>query len=418
MYNDENDYLFTTYDLDQGLTNTLRSILEKVETIPENQFRSMEREEIIESIRSELEIVPLVIYEDRKTIEGRETEVEGRMDYGRDIRDSYEPYMVKGIEVTVSIPFTGDPELWRCKPNSFMSSVPRGRIIAPDLNGIGYIVFIFAESHQSDLDKRIQRRLNEQMQLVQKYQPWVNKEVESFNSKLDPQIMQAILAREQRLGNLDHTLKSLGIPLKKKQSDSLSIIPLKRRFICPVPPMPDESKDWAISTDDYEFILDAIRQMGRTFETTPSSYQPLGEEDQRNIMLASLNTHYKGAAKGEVFRKNGKTDIFINFNNKAAFVAECKIWAGKQSVLDVIDQLLGYLVWRDTKTSLVILNRDRAEFQELIKKLSGIVCKHDNYLATDTTDEQGEWRYRFKSADDPETEVTIHVFLFNLYTRP
>ena len=34
------------------------------------------------------------------------------------------------------------------------------------------------------------------------------------------------------------------------------------------------------------------------------------------------------------FRKKGKTDIRIEFENRAAFVAECKLWKGEKKILE------------------------------------------------------------------------------------
>ena len=55
----------------------------------------------------------------------------------------------------------------------------------------------------------------------------------------------------------------------------------------------------------------------------------------------------RGDASGERFRRKGKTDICVEVANRAAFVGECKTWGGPKVANDAIDQLLGYLTWRD-----------------------------------------------------------------------
>lgn len=77
------------------------------------------------------------------------------------------------------------------------------------------------------------------------------------------------------------------------------------------------------------------------------------DEELRNIILSNLNTHYQGTVSEERFNKVGKRDIYIPFENKAAYIAECKIWHGNKKFLEAIDQLCSYITWRDTKTSLV-----------------------------------------------------------------
>lgn len=68
---------------------------------------------------------------------------------------------------------------------------------------------------------------------------------------------------------------------------------------------------------------------GTSMEKTARTYYNNQEEELRDILLAALNTHYESAT-GETFRKIGKTDIQIEFENKAAFIGECKIWGGER----------------------------------------------------------------------------------------
>jgi hypothetical protein len=59
----------------------------------------------------------------------------------------------------------------------------------------------------------------------------------------------------------------------------------------------------------------------------------------------------------------GKTDILIRIDGKNIFIAECKFWTGPKGFTETIDQLLGYLSWRDTKAAIVMFNRKKGFFQ-------------------------------------------------------
>lgn len=89
--------------------------------------------------------------------------------------------------------------------------------------------------------------------------------------------------------------------------------------------------------------------MGRTFETSPSTFAVHDEEGLRNVIVASLNGHFPGEATSETFRKKGKTDIHIEDKDRAAFVGECTLWYGEKQLQKKVSQLLGYLTWRDWK---------------------------------------------------------------------
>ncbi len=131
--------------------------------------------------------------------------------------------------------------------------------------------------------------------------------------------------------------------------------------------------------------------------------------------MSHLNGHYHGLANGEVFRKKGKTDICIEFENRAAFVAECKLWKGDQILLVAVNQLLGYLTWRDSKTSLIVFDKDVAGFTKIQEKIPEVLKQHPNFVRDEKGKNSGEWQMTFRSSEDPDRMVIVHVFLFNLY---
>jgi len=99
----------------------------------------------------------------------------------------------------------------------------------------------------------------------------------------------------------------------------------------------------------YESILQDVFSMAVMMERSPTVFRHMEEEDLRNILICMLNTNYRGEVAGEVFNYTGKSDILIRKDDKSVFIAECLIWRGQQYLSGKIDQLLGYLTWRDTK---------------------------------------------------------------------
>src|SRR5438128_208892 len=61
----------------------------------------------------------------------------------------------------------------------------------------------------------------------------------------------------------------------------------------------------------FEHILGVIRMQSRQMEQSPATYAAMGEEDRRQTIVATLNTHYEGRAHAEAFNNEGKTDIVI-----------------------------------------------------------------------------------------------------------
>lgn len=110
-------------------------------------------------------------------------------------------------------------------------------------------------------------------------------------------------------------------------------------------------------------------------EKTARTYYRNNEEELRDHLLATLNTHYENVT-GETFRKIGKTDINIEFENKAAFIGECKIWHGEKLFADAVQQVLNYSTWKDIKVSVIVFNKENQSFQGVVNKINSWVSKN------------------------------------------
>lgn len=196
-------------------------------------------------------------------------------------------------------------------------------------------------------------------------------------------------------------------------------VKIARKLVRPLPPPPKSGykPEPGITDEDYSHILSVIRHEGRTFETTPKTFSVHDEEALRDILLAHLNGHYQGDATGEAFRRSGKTDIRIEDNNRAAFVAECKVWKGQKELAQAIDQLLGYLTWRDCKAAIVIFNKHNAKFSGVLEAIPGAFAGHGLYKHRVDINQAGEWEFDMASREDEGRRVRVHVFAFNLFTR-
>lgn len=129
--------------------------------------------------------------------------------------------------------------------------------------------------------------------------------------------------------------------------------------------------------------------------------------------MASLNATYKGDATGETFRNSGKTDICIERDNRAAFVAECKIWSGPGEVEKAIEQLDSYLTWRDCKTALIYFVR-RKDFIKTTETAESALRSFDNMRNVKSID-KNEFDCLFLSKSNPGQQIRMRVLLFNLY---
>lgn len=411
---DAGEMLFHGTRLSDVLDDRNQTAREIVDRIPEAQFRSNSDEEVVAHVVSQLIMSPLGIFED--CLQAKQSE--GRVDVSR--RSDRNPFGERGpiyvpsLQYTVTLPFVGDPALWTYKPSTWGGTSAYGKR-SSGVEGAGVVTLTIEFPTDSDPND-FKRELDAQLDAIRKNVEYQRSQVERFNASLSGHVQEAVTRRRTRLGKAADILKVLNIPLAQKSgAPDLSALPVKRKMVVPLAPPSEREKSYQIDDAIYEHILGVIRHVGATFEATRETFVNLGEEDLRSLILANLNGHYEGDAKGEAFRGAGKTDVAIERENRAAFVAECKLWKGDKQMANAIDQLLGYLTWRDGKTALVLFNKDVSGFAELQAKLSELVKSQPRFVSALSAGNAGEWRFRFRSKDDDGRLVTVHVFLFNLF---
>jgi len=282
--------LFCEGDLDHTLRNHNGQIAAKVDVIPKDQFLAIPEEDLVEHIYSEIYVEPLTLYEDSMEMEQHEVKIDVS---GNPLRNPFRdpgPIYVSGIKVVVSIPYSGDPMLWKLRPNQWRSVFPQGIVRQPNHQGLGYLDIII-EQPTDEPTERIKQNLESELEKIRFYLEAQKRQVEQFNAAAPENIRKAIRTRKERLKTHDGIVDLLGIPLKRRSgAPVVSHIPIKRKLVKPLPPPPKcgFKPEPGISDQDYEHILSVIRHVGRTFEATPGTYTVHNEEELRDIISLTL----------------------------------------------------------------------------------------------------------------------------------
>ena len=167
-------------------------------------------------------------------------------------------------------------------------------------------------------------------------------------------------------------------------------------------------------TEHYEHMLEVISNMAHVMERSPQTFVGRGEEDLRTHVLAQLNGQYKGQATGETFNYEGKTDILVRTDGQNIFIGECKIWKGAKSFKATIDQLLGYTAWHDTKTAIILFNRNK-NTSTVLKHVPVLVKQHPNFKrAVGSYKHETGFRFILRHRDDENHELTLTVLVFDV----
>ncbi|GIW81687.1 MAG: hypothetical protein KatS3mg105_3494 [Gemmatales bacterium] len=410
------DSLFSEQNLRGTLENNLKRARQEVGSIAEVQFVASSDDEIVEHVYSKCEVLPLELHEGRMEMATEESKIDVRHDPLRVVFDRSRPALVPAVKVRVTVPFSGHATLWKCQPSRFGLNPPRVHVRSHPGDESGEIELVQSRPADNVSGDELKREIENTLSSIRSYIENIKRDVEAHNEKLRGHIQQCVAQRRERLGKHAQIASVLNIPLKRKPgSPDISPLPVKRRLVKSLPAAANREPEPGIRNEDYELILNVIRHEGRTFEATPQTFAVHDEEELRDIILAHLNGHFEGDATGEAFRRHGKTDIRIEDKNRAAFVAECKVWRGPKELTKAVEQLLSYLTWRDCKAALIVFNKDVAGFSAIQGKAPQVLSQHPKCIRQLDAEQAGKWRFLFRSTDDEERHVAVHVFLFNVF---
>lgn len=410
--------LFNDYELSDYLKKNNKSIETQILKIEDSEILNSNIDEWNEYFFNKYQILPLILYEESKNFSAEKTKIRQK-NYSRLFIDENEYYEEEGIKVIYTIPFTGNKNLWKLKPTTFLLRIFEIKEIIQIRNEETERIVIEFEFTNSTLKKQtskikeyVDQYFEQQFRPIREMIQYVNSDIEKYNSNLKNFIKEKLESRRNTASTTIDIFKELQIPLVlSENSPNIKPIPLKK-MIKPSLNKPKimSSNEYYISNEDYENINNIIHMSGTTMERTARTYYNNNEEELRDILLVSLDTHYTNAF-GETFRKIGKTDILIEFENKAAFIGECKIWHGDIGFKKAIQQLLNYSTWKDVKVSLIIFNKNNKNFKNILEKIEEW-CKANtsNFLK-----KQGNFFKCHYYREDMEITINLNILVFDLY---
>jgi len=408
--------LFRNGRLDDFLRKRHAEAKEAARKLPESQLRTLGVETAAAELAAKYRIQEIVLRPADRTMDDPievDVDVRNHQSFSRPQRGS--PAMASGMRYVIHLPFDGDAVLFNLAPNMQTSMYPHADVKM----SLGHLDIVAEVPSVDDPVVALKRKYDSELALLTSYSSAQVPQISEFNDKLLVEARQLLQDRLRLLDATKTAVTAIGIPLVTNAGAPTLPIALERRIeVHGAPLAPSESTtapDRTISNADYEDILSLIRHQCRTFEGAPEAFAVLDEEHLRDVIRACLNAVYRGAATAEAFRTKGKTDICIEADDRSAFVAECKIWSGGKALSDALDQLLGYMTWRDCKASVLVFSKDIQKFLELVRKrVLPSIESHSGYVRTLSSDpETGEWRVVLRHSAGHD--VTCHVMVYNLH---
>ena len=177
----------------------------------------------------------------------------------------------------------------------------------------------------------------------------------------------------------------------------------------PVASSPAFAPEPAISDDGFAAILREIESVSTAVQRLPKTFAKMPEESLRDVLLVVLNNRF-GPTSGETFSRRGKTDIFIPYggDERAVFIAECKVWKGQRAFEETIDQLLGYLTWRDSHAALIVFVRAGSP-TDIGTKTVAAIRRHESFKRLGNS--AGRETFTLANRNDEEKEIHLALLV-------
>jgi hypothetical protein len=405
--------LFSSGDLNEHLELQRRTMLDGVSRLPEEQLLGAPLEDLVLATSESCCCKPLALHVDRTTVTDHETTIsidnvrDGRFLYDADDDDG--PRRIPGHRYNFHVPFDGDPRFWKLQGSQISFSPPYATV--------GHQELVFAyDVPQHEGTENLRQRFDQEVKQASELASNSSNIVERFNASLPNIARSAIERRKNELLKARKTVAALGFPLRTREGASAQPVPLMRKPIIVRAPATSSTPfkaEPAIDDAQYDSILHILANMSLMFERSPSTFKNLNEEAIRTHFLVQLNGQFEGAATGETFNYEGKTDILIRFEGKNVFIAECKFWTGGKGFTDALNQLLSYTSWRDTKTALLLFNRG-TQMSTVLGQIKGLIEAHPQFKRH--VPQNGETRFRavLRQANDTNRELALTVLVFDV----
>lgn len=209
------------------------------------------------------------------------------------------------------------------------------------------------------------------------------------------------------------------INLKTQQHSSpVFTVPVIKKVKVPEPTV-DLKKSFSyiptISNEMYNDIIATINKSGKIIEQNPPLYNGKNEGELRDQILYALTSRYENtSATAESFNKKGKTDILLKYPKDGTniFIAECKFWKGQKEFHNDLNQLFGYLTWRDTKSAIIYFVNSKG-ITEIVQKAKGAVEGSPFFVSHAQNRHEDSFSYIFCSPDDSEHRLLLELFIFH-----
>jgi hypothetical protein len=396
--------LFASYDLQTELEDTFRAVAIHVAHIRADEILSTPDQVIIEGLVREASA-------DCPQLDIDRLDQLPVVEFPQDVEQYGDGSLITQLvpRWRFVVPFTGDSRILRYRPSQYSASRPVALAVRED-------ELQLCVDGRMEADQ-IRRGLDAQIQNIQQHLDWARADCERHNAQLRADVPGLVRQRREEAQAMRETQAQIGFPIRHRDPNKTPV-PLTHKSVRLISQeqRADSTPRWVLQDSDYEEALRVLGYWRDSLERAPSIAERRGEEEIRDLLVAGLNSVFEGAAAGEVFNADGKTDIFIRQDGVNVFIGECKIWKGEPSMHEALDQVFRYAAWHDTKTAVLLFIRNRG-VSAVIGKALNVIKLRENFVRQAPETPTSQYNFVMHAMGDPQQQIRMAFMPFPLRTK-
>lgn len=215
--------LFSRVSVFNVLQHQEQTLRDEVSRLDATIIQSIPQEDLVHRLAGNYKLELPVLVEEKAYVTHRETKVDVSRDPFRILLDWNSSPYIKGTEITVHVPFRGDPNIFEVQPTTYNLNPPRGQV---DGNEI-WLIYTRTDNNAAAVTTEYQR----DVQQIKQYLEWLGTSVADFNGRVGQQVQNLISRRRQQLADVESMVAAIGLPVRQTTDPAGSGPPLRATVI-------------------------------------------------------------------------------------------------------------------------------------------------------------------------------------------
>lgn len=205
----ERTILFSNVDLSNVLYGHEQKMFKEIDNTPSDRMRDEDLETLCDYFEREYKIDVPVLDENGIAVDHEDAKIDVRRTPNRFFYDGGGSGFISGTRFKFFVPYSGEKELFKCRPSSFNFNPPHAQVNPNEL------LLIYTATGQQDATA-IRGQFDRDLGQIKQWLTYVAGDVESFNSVVRSKARTRIEMRRKKLLNDRDMTSGLGFPTRSK----------------------------------------------------------------------------------------------------------------------------------------------------------------------------------------------------------